>query len=146
MKTKLEFSTSINAPREKVWHILWDDSTYRRWSSAFQDGSYAVSDWNEGSKIQFLTPEGDGMFSVIERSNAPEFMSFKHLGTIKEGEEQLLDKESQRWEGAHENYLLKEHDDHTILSVSMDTISNYREYFQKTFPKALELIKSLSES
>ncbi len=146
MKTKLEFSTSINAPREKVWQILWDDATYRRWTSAFQEGSYADSDWKEGSTIQFLTPEGDGMYSIIERSSAPECMSFKHLGVMKEGKELPLDEESKLWSGAHENYELKEDGSSTILKVSLESINAYREYFQNTFPKALELVKSLSEN
>jgi len=145
MKTKLEFSTSINAPREKVWRILWDDATYRSWTSAFTEGSYAVSDWKEGSKIQFLTPEGDGMYSVIERSNAPEYMSFKHLGVIKDGKELPLDDETRLWAGTRENYKLKEEGDHTVLNVSLETVNAFRAYFQNVFPKALELVKSLSE-
>ncbi|MFI5263670.1 MAG: SRPBCC domain-containing protein [Candidatus Kapaibacterium sp.] len=145
MKTKLEFTTNINAPREKVWRILWDDATYRHWTSAFQEGSYAVSDWKEGSKIQFLTPEGDGMYSIIERSEAPELMSFKHLGILKEGNELPLDEETKQWEGAHENYELRQDGDQTILNVSFESINAYREYFQNTFPKALDIVKSLSE-
>jgi hypothetical protein len=50
---QLHFSTDINAPRETVWNVLWNDATYRDWTSVFAEGSYAVSDWNEGSKIQF---------------------------------------------------------------------------------------------
>ena len=146
MKTKLEFKASINAPREKVWQILWDDATYRQWTSAFQEGSYAVSDWKEGSKIQFLTPEGDGMYSIIERSETPEYMSFRHLGVMKAGEESPLDEETMRWCGAHENYELKQDGSFTILSVSLESINAYREYFQKTFPKALDIVKSLSEN
>ena len=26
----LSFNTTINAPKEKVWDILWDDATYRK--------------------------------------------------------------------------------------------------------------------
>lgn len=35
---KLHFSTTINAPKEKVWHTMLDDSTYREWIKAFSDG------------------------------------------------------------------------------------------------------------
>jgi hypothetical protein len=38
---------------------MWDDSTYRQWTSAFSEGSHAVSDWKEGSKVLFLSPEGE---------------------------------------------------------------------------------------
>jgi uncharacterized protein YndB with AHSA1/START domain len=38
---KLNFSTRINASKQKVWNTLWDDETYRLWTSAFAEGSYA---------------------------------------------------------------------------------------------------------
>lgn len=61
---KLHFSTNINAPREKVWDTLWNDNSYRKWTSAFMEGSYAETDnWKEGSKVLFLSPGGDGMGS-----------------------------------------------------------------------------------
>ena len=63
--TTLNFTTNIKAPAAKVWQVLWDDATYRQWTGAFQEGSYAVSDWKEGSKIHFLSPNGDGMFGII---------------------------------------------------------------------------------
>ena len=84
----LHFKTNINAPKEKVWKILWDDKTYREWTSAFMEGSYAESDWKEGSKICFLAPGGSGMFSIIEKKIPNEQMTFKHLGEIKEGKEE----------------------------------------------------------
>jgi hypothetical protein len=48
----LHFSVDIAAPRGKVWDVLWDDASCRDWSSVSAQGSYAVSDWNEGSRIQ----------------------------------------------------------------------------------------------
>ena len=52
----LHFSIDIAAPRDQVWRVLWDDASFRDWSSVFAEGSYAVSDWNEGSQIQFIDP------------------------------------------------------------------------------------------
>ena len=40
----LNFSININAPKEKVRKVLWDDSSYREWTSAFSEGSYAETD------------------------------------------------------------------------------------------------------
>ena len=65
----LKFSVKIIAPKEKVWSTLWNDTTYRQWTSAFTPGSHAVSDWNEGSKINFLDGNGSGMFSIIDSNN-----------------------------------------------------------------------------
>ncbi|WP_427872212.1 hypothetical protein [Flavobacterium sp. MMS24-S5] len=51
---KLVFNIDIKAPKEKIWKVLWDDETYRKWTSVFAEGSYAESTWNEGDKIYFL--------------------------------------------------------------------------------------------
>jgi len=142
---KKQFSIEINAPREKVWSVLWDEDTYRQWTSVFSAGSYAVSDWKEGSKIQFLSSDGSGMFSEIAKKRPPELMSFKHLGVVKNGEEQHIDQETQDWSGANENYLLKENGGKTELLVEMDVTDEFQKYFEETFPKALEKIKELSE-
>jgi uncharacterized protein YndB with AHSA1/START domain len=63
---KMNFSIDINAPKEKVWNVLWDDNSYRKWTSPFAEGSYAKTDnWKEGSKVLFLGPSGDGMVSKV---------------------------------------------------------------------------------
>ena len=136
----MKFSININAPKKRVWEVLWNDDTYRQWTSVFYPGSYAVSDWNEGSKIQFLGPNGDGMFSLIEFKIDNEKMIFKHLGEIKNGIE-----ENTQWEGAYEKYFLSETNGTTELVVELDATGEFEQYFKDTFPKALELVKQISE-
>jgi len=143
---KLNLSIKINSPKEKVWKVLWDDVSYRKWTGAFSEGSYAVSDWKEGSKILFLSPVGEGMFSMIFKKNPNELMSFKHLGTVKNGEEQPENEESKKWSGAMENYSLHESNGVTELTVTMDITEEFEQYFKEAFPKALELVKRLAES
>jgi uncharacterized protein YndB with AHSA1/START domain len=38
-----QFKTLIDAPREKVWDILWADDTYQKWTAAFCEGSKAIT-------------------------------------------------------------------------------------------------------
>ncbi len=142
---KLEFDIEIKASAKKVWQVLWDDVTYRQWTSAFHEGSYAVSDWNEGSKVHFLASDGGGMFSTIAQKRNYEYMAFKHLGEIKNFEEQIVTPETSAWAGAMETYLLKEENEITFLKISVDIDHEFQEYFTKTFPKAIELVKELSE-
>lgn len=144
MKT-LEFKIDIRASKEKVWKVLWDDKTYRKWTSAFCEGTYAVSDWNEGSKIHFLSPNGEGMNSIIESKINNEYIAFKHLGELKNFQEMPIDTVTKEWSGAMETYRLTQNNAHTVLDVTMDCIEKYADYFQKTFPKSMELIKELSE-
>ena len=44
-----------------------------------------------------------------------------------------------------ENYSLKETDGYTELTVDLDTDKEYLDYFNKTFPKALDKVRELSE-
>lgn len=145
MKT-LHFSVTINAPKEKVWSTLWDDATYRKWTSAFGQGSYAVSEWKEGSKIKFMGANGDGIFSTIAKQVPNEFMAFRHMGTLKAGEEQPETEESKSWSGAMEEYKLEEKNGVTQLDVSLDTVEEFAGHFTDAFPKALQLVKSIAET
>lgn len=143
---RLQFSIKIKAPREEVWDVLWNDATYKKWTSVFSEGSYAETDWKEGSKVLFLSSDGNGMFSTIAKKIPNEFMSFKHLGVVKEGKEQPADEETKNWSGALEDYTLKEANGVTEVSVKMDVTEDFQDYFNETFPKALEKVKELSEN
>ena len=144
MKT-LEFKIDINAKAENVWFMLWNDTYYRKWTSVFCEGSYAVSDWKEGSSIQFLAPGGGGMYSKIARLVPNEKMYFTHIGEVKDFKELPLDDESKSWSGAQENYELSEKNGVVTLTVKLDLVEKHFEYFQKTFPQGLEMVKKLAE-
>ncbi|MBK8428997.1 MAG: SRPBCC domain-containing protein [Lewinellaceae bacterium] len=144
---KLTFSIQINAPKVRVWDILWADETYRAWTTVFHPGSHAKSDWKEGSKILFVGGDGgDGMVSKIARLIPNEFMSFEHLGEIKNGVEDYDSPAVKAWKGAHENYTLQEKSGGTELSVELDADDSFADYFQDKFPKALEKVKELAEA
>jgi hypothetical protein len=128
-----------------VWQVLFDDYTYREWTAEFMPGSYAETDWKEGSKALFLGPGRNGMVSRIAKSNPYEYLSIDHLGIIKDGVEDTTSEETKKWSGAHENYTLRQSGNGTELNIDMDSIDEYRDYFSKTWPKALEKVKELSE-
>jgi len=143
---KQEFKIAIDAPREKVWKILWADDTYRAWTAPFSEGSHAITDWKKGSKVLFLDGKGMGMVSTIDETIPNEYISFKHLGVVKNGVEDTDSEEVKEWAGAHENYTLKEESGRTELVVDMDINDTFKDYFSATFPKALQVVKELAES
>jgi len=143
---KLNFSIKINAPKERVWSVLLDDETYRSWTSVFSPGSHAVTDWKEGSKVLFLDGKGQGMVSTIAANKPKEYLSIKHLGIVKDGVEDLDSDTVKGWAGAFENYTLKETGGITELLIDIDSDDEFKEYFLKTWPRALEKVKELSES
>lgn len=142
----MKFSTSINATKEKVWQTLWEDSNYRKWTSVFTEGSYAKTDnWKEGSMVLFLDGKGSGMVSMVAANKPNEFMSFKHLGIVKEGKEDLTSEQVKEWAGAVESYRLNGTNGKTELTVEMDITDEFKDYFEDIWPKALEKVKELSE-
>ena len=140
-----EFKVSINAPREKVWDVLWNDDTYRAWTSVFSEGSHAETDWKKGSKVLFLDGKGSGMVSTVADNVPNELMSFKHLGVMKDGVEDTDSEEVKKWAGAYENYRLRQVDGNTELAVQVDLNDEWKDYFVDTFPKALNKVKELAE-
>ena len=143
---KINFSKSMNAPKEKVWKTLWEDETYRKWTSVFSPTSYADTDWKEGSKVLFLDGQGSGMVSKIEANRPNEFMSFKHLGEVHNGVEDTESDKVKAWAGALENYTLKEVAGQTDLLVEIDISEEHKDMFIQMFPKALEQVKILSDN
>ena len=144
--TKLTFSTTINAPKELVWRTMLQDETYRKWTTAFQEGSYAVTDWKPDSKALFLAPDGSGMVSRVAEHRPNEFLSLEHLGVVKNGVEDTTSAEVKKWAGARENYTLRENSGSVTLTIEMDTADSYTQYFEETWPKALAALKELAES
>lgn len=140
----MHFSIVINAQKEKVWDIMLDDETYRKWTELFMSGSHYVGDWSEGSKMLFLAPEENGkmsgMVSKIKENRPYEYVSIENIGEVENGKEEVKE-----WAGALENYTFKEIDGKTEVLVDLDTNDEFTEMFQDIWPKALRKLKELAE-
>ncbi len=144
MKT-LHFEININASPEKVWKSIWDLESYKVWTKPFGEGSYySAETFLDGSKIHFLGPSGDGMYSTIEKLDEPNFIALKHVGEIKNFEEQPL--ADQEWSNAIESYELKPIAEGTNLIVNVGTVEQYVDSMNTTFPLALNELKKLAET
>lgn len=147
---KLNYSIDINAPKEKVWDTMISDATYREWTAPFnKGGSYFEGSWDKGSKMLFIGSDEQGklggMVAMIEENKPYEFISIKHVGVLKDGAEDLTSYETKKWAGAHENYTFKEENGVTSLIIDTDTVEEFKEYFNETWPKALQKLKELAE-
>lgn len=148
MKT-LQFETTINAPKQKVWSIMIDDSTYREWTEVFSPGGYYEGSWDKGSKILFLGPGEDGklsgMVSKIVENKPYDFISIEHYGEVRDGVEDTTSERVKLWSGAHENYYFSEENGATKLKVTLDTVDEYAAMFDGLWPKALDKLKEICE-
>ena len=136
----LEFIIHIEATPEKVWKCLWELENYKKWTNVFCEGSYyKVSDFKQGNKIQLLTPSGDGKFSIIDVFEEYKLLVFKHLGELKNFEEQPLPF----WTNTIESYQLIPIENGVQLKVNVDTLDEYVDFMQETFSLALLKLKEL---
>lgn len=142
---KKTYTVDINAPATKVWDMLWSETGYPEWTSAFTPGSNAITDWKKGSKVHFTDGKGSGMVAIIEDLVPEKFMSFKHIGELKDGVEDTTSDKVKEWAGAHENYTLTEANGTTTVAVDMDINDQYLEMFDKIWPKALAKLKEICE-
>jgi hypothetical protein len=139
--TTLHFTITIQAPTTTVWDALWNEANYREWTAAFTEGSHAVSDWKQGSSIEFYDGKGNGIYSEIAVLIPNVEMAFRHTGEIISGVKQL----PAEWAGSMEVYRLSQKNEHTELEVSLDTSFDSGHYFNETFPKALQKVKAIAE-
>ena len=145
MKT-LHFATVIHAPRETVWDVMLAPATYGEWTAEFMEGSYFEGSWEQGARMRFLAPDGNGMVAVIAESRPREFLSIKHVGYVKDGVEDTESEMVRSWAPAYENYALSDAGDATELAVDNDVTPEFEEYMTKTWPAALARLKKLCES
>ena len=146
MKKTLTFTESIEAPRSRVWETMLGAETYKEWTLPFCEGTYYEGSWEEGSRISFLAPDGDGMVAEIAESRPMEFVSIRHLGEIKNGVEDTTSEEVRAWAPAYESYAFSETENGTEVTVELDTLPEYEQYMLDTYPKALSILKGLCET
>ncbi|MEP2447198.1 MAG: SRPBCC domain-containing protein [Balneola sp.] len=143
---KIHSEITINASPEAVWNVMLEDETYRKWTSAFAEGSYYKGSWKQGEKMLFLDPEGTGMVSVIAELQPHEFISLKHIGIIQDGIEDTESEDAKKWAPAFENYTFEEVNGKTKLSIDMDILDEFEEMFTEMWKNALKKLKVLSEN
>jgi uncharacterized protein YndB with AHSA1/START domain len=147
---KLCFEITINAPVEKVYSTMLADATYRQWTAEFNPSSYYEGKWETGAKMLFagISKEGkkEGMVSRVKEAVANKFISIEHLGLLHGDNEIISGPEVEGWAGALENYTFKPVNGQTVLEVEMDSNEDFKAYFETTWPKALNKLKSICES
>ncbi|RIV73757.1 SRPBCC family protein [Flagellimonas aequoris] len=149
---KVQYKKDIKASAEKVYNtMLGMDTieTYEQWTSEFNPTSTYEGSWEKGSKIYFVGTDENGkrggMVSEIADNVPFQFVSIRHYGILDGDTEITEGPEVEKWAGSLENYTLQEHNGVTTLTVETDVANDYLDYFNTTWPKALNKLKELAE-
>lgn len=146
---RLHFKIHVDCPASHLWQVMLEKDSYQAWTTAFMPGSTYEGDWRQGSKIKFIGPDGaegtSGMLSRIRESKPHSYISIEHMGVIENGKEITSGKSAEAWAGALENYHFNETTKGTELIIETDTVAEYREMFEESWPVALDLLKQIAE-
>lgn len=139
----LNYMIRINASKQKIWAVLWDDHTFREWANLIDEGTYMNGELREGGEVEFISSvNGYGVTSYVEKLVPEEFVRLKHLADTQE---YGTDQREKEWSGGSESYRLTEVDGLTELSIIMDVPDDLSDYFNTVYPSVLSSIKWLSE-
>lgn len=145
---KKNYKVEIHAPVSKVYDSMIGKETYKQWTAEFNPTSDFEGSWDKGDKILFTGEhEGKkgGMVAEIAENIPNEYISIRHLG-ILDGENEITSgPQVEGWAGALENYAFEENNGVTTVSIEVDTNEEYLDYFDATWPKALNKLKEISE-
>ena len=141
---EIQCKIEIEAPKETVWAVLWNDRTFRQWAGVIDEGTYLQGALNQGSEVQFISENnGYGVTSQVSILEPGSFVLFKHLADTKDYG--LFDREKQ-WTGASESYALSEADGVTSLTITSLVPEELEGTFKEKLPQALAVIKSLAQN
>lgn len=150
---RIQFKKEIHAPAEKVYNIMLGiDSleSYKQWTAAFNPTSTIIGNWEKGGKMLFIGTDENGkqggMVSRIEELIPNKFVSICHYGMLDGDVEITEGPHVEKWAGGHENYTLEENNGQTTVTVDIDVAEEYLDYFNETWPNALDILKQICES
>jgi hypothetical protein len=150
---KLQFKISINLPKNEVYDRMLgisDKSTYEQWTVIFNPTSTYEGNWEKGSKILFVGFDENGikggMVSEVIANIKNSFVSVKHYGIVKGGEEVIAGPEVEKWANGFENYIFEESQGTTVVTVELDATDDFLNYMNETYPKALNKLKEICET
>ncbi|WMI67774.1 SRPBCC domain-containing protein [Mangrovimonas sp. YM274] len=150
---KLQYKIDIKASAEKVYNTMLgmnNKETYQQWTAEFNPTSTYEGSWEKGSKIYFIGTDTNGkkagMVSEIVNNIPFQMVSIRHYGILDGDNEITEGPEIDQWAGSMENYAFQEHDGITTVTAECDMAEDYIDYFNTTWPKALQKLKELSES
>lgn len=136
----------INAPKEKVWKSMLEDKTYREWTSAFHEGSFAESDWQEGSKIMFIDDSRSGMLGFIKEMKPYDTISFEFTGLMMEGKEDTESEWAKKYAGLIEKYTFTDQDGGTMLHIEAGAEDDMLEEMETGWDQGLAKLKEIAEA
>ena len=136
----------INAPKDKVWKVLLEDATFRVWGAEFSPGTFAISDWQVGSKVTFQDASNSGLVGKIVEHVPNEVITMQYYAELQDNREVYDTPDAEAIKGGIETYHVSEKDGVTHLTIAADMSMRMAELMEDSWDRAILKIKELSEN
>ncbi len=147
---RLHYEIVIDAPTGKVFKMMLAPDSYPTWTALFHPSSRYEGSWEKGGKLLFIGEEKDGerggMVGIVEENIPNKFVSVRHIGLVHNDQEITSGPQVEGWAGAHENYSFTDVNGKTKLEIDVDVNRQWMDYFDQTWPKALNKLKEICEN
>lgn len=143
------YSIEIDAPREVIWKLLVGRDSFGKWCEPFSPRPlFYEGEWALGQEIKYLTTTKEGL-RVGTIGTIDEYVPNSHSrctfsGVVENGQETRGG--DSEWIGTREQYDLTGDSAPYTLTVVGDFTDDMVDFFDDTWPKALQALKALAES
>lgn len=148
MKT-LSYSIEIEAPIEKVYAAVTEKSNFETWTSLFGEESTYEGDWIKGETMRFTSkgPNGQlqGLICKVAELRVNEMIYLQPYGLIENGVSFTEGLKVEGLDDNYEKYYFKTKGDVTELTVESRIRADVEDFFEQTWPAALNRIKGICE-
>ncbi|MES2661910.1 MAG: SRPBCC domain-containing protein [Pseudomonadota bacterium] len=143
----LYYGITISAPAKIVWETMIDPNRYALWTKAFSPNSQFQGEWKQGAEMMFIDPAMGGTIARFEELKPYVIVDAVHIATLtKDLVQETTGEMTEKWVGSREIYRFNEKNSQTTLSIEMHTHKDFLDMFDKSWPQALEDLKTLVEN
>ncbi|MEI6729537.1 MAG: hypothetical protein WCK98_07915 [bacterium] len=143
----LNFTITINAHVETVWHKMLDLESYKIWTSVFEPGSFYEGSWDLGNEISFKSGRPGGLAGTITKNEHLKIIEISYKGMFNdEGLIEDSTKEAKAMKGLVERYTFTTiTENQTQLDVYTESLESFSVFMSEQWPIALEKLKEICE-
>ena len=147
----LEYNVEIDAPSDIVYNVMIDKDHFKEWVAVFGPNSFYEGSWEKGRKIIYKSPDENGniqgMISSIKKNIPNKEIYVQPIGIVENGVEIFSGDKTKDLDKSFENYLFTDNGNGTSeLRIRIAVYEELEDYFNDTWPKALKVVKRISET
>lgn len=145
----LEYKVNINSQIKTVYATTIDKKHFSEWTAIFAPHSYFEGSWEKGGILKYQCPDEEeriqGMINRIKQNIPNEEIFIQPIGIIENGVEIMSGEKVKNLDKTYEIYRFTKIGPKTEVKIIVSALDKHEQYFNETWPKALEKLKAICE-